>query len=214
MKQKRWISLLTAGVLAIGLVLTGCAPAQQPGSQPESSSQVEESSQEPETKVPTLYIGTVDAEGNGSFQEYPFVGSGKVTPEALIAAMAELTGWNLTLSAEDPVTTGKGGMTVSFAPESAIFTGPPIEQKEEFHLYSADQLCYTIFDSVQKTLQENFSPENPGALDIYYCTDGSGEIKLEQLGVVLPLDEPYSHALFEQLLMSAVIAEPDDSAAE
>ena len=69
MKQKRWISLLTAGVLAIGLVLTGCAPAQQPGSQPESSSQAEESSQEPETKVPTLYIGTVDAEGNGSFQE-------------------------------------------------------------------------------------------------------------------------------------------------
>ena len=200
MKQKRWISLLTAGVLAIGLALTGCAPAQQPGSQPESSSQVEESSQEPETKVPALYIGTVDAEGNGSFQEYPFVGSGKVTPEALIA--------------EDPVTTGKGGMTVSFAPESAIFTGPPIEQKEEFHLYSADQLCYTIFDSVQKTLQENFSPENPGALDIYYCTDGSGEIELGQLGVVLPLDEPYSHALFEQLLMSAVIAEPDDSAAE
>ena len=38
MKQKRWISLLTAGVLAIGLALTGCAPAQQPGSQPESSS--------------------------------------------------------------------------------------------------------------------------------------------------------------------------------
>lgn len=27
---------------------------------------------------------------------------------------------------------------------------------------------------------------------------------------MLPLDEPYSHALFEQLLMSAVIAEPDE----
>lgn len=71
MKQKRWISLLTAGVLAIGLALTGCAPAQQPGSQPESSSQVDESSQEPETKVPALYIGTVDAEGTAASRSIP-----------------------------------------------------------------------------------------------------------------------------------------------
>ena len=167
-----------------------------------------------ETKVPTLYIGTYDAEGNGSFQEFPFVSSGEVTPENLIAAMGELTGWDLTLSEDDPVTTGKGGMTVSFAPESAIFTGPPEEQKDEFHMYSSDQLCYTIFDSIQKTLRENFSPENPEALDIYYCTDGSTEIELDNLGVVVPIDEPYSHALFEQLLMSAVIAEPDEPASE
>lgn len=60
--------------------------------------------------------------------------SGEVTPENLIAAMGELTGWDLTLSEDDPVTTGKGGMTVSFAPESAIFTGPPEEQKDEFHM--------------------------------------------------------------------------------
>ena len=112
------------------------------------------------------------------------------------------------------MTTGKGGMTVSFAPESAIFTGPPEEQKNEFHMYSSDQLCYTIFDSIQKTLRENFSPENPEALDIYYCTDGSTEIELDNLGVVVPIDEPYSHALFEQLLMSAAIAEPDETASE
>ena len=68
-----------------------------------------------ETKVPTLYIGTYDAEGNGSFQEFPFVSSGEVTPENLIAAMGELTGWDLTLSEDDPVTTGKGGMTVSLS---------------------------------------------------------------------------------------------------
>lgn len=211
MKKTRWISLLAAGVLALGLVLSGCS-SKEPESQGSSSSQAEQGSQETEARVPTIYIGTYDSEGNGSFQEFPFVSSGEVTPESLISAMAELTGWDLTLSADDPVTTGKGGMTVSFAPESAIFTGPPEEQKDEFHVYSSDQLCYEIFDSVKKTLQENFSPENPEALDVYYCTDGSTEIELDNLGVVLPMDEPYSHALFEQLLMSAVIAEPEEAA--
>lgn len=214
MKKTRWLSLFTAGVLALGLVLSGCSSSEGQSSQESSSSQTEESSQVTETKVPTLYIGTYDAEGNGSFQEFPFVSSGEVTPENLIAAMGELTGWDLTLSEDDPVTTGKGGMTVSFAPESAIFTGPPEEQKDEFHMYSSDQLCYTIFDSIQKTLRENFSPENPEALDIYYCTDGSTEIELDNLGVAVPIDEPYSHALFEQLLMSAAIAEPDETASE
>lgn len=210
MKKTRWISLLAAGVLALGLVLSGCS-SKEPESQG-SSSQTEQASQETEARVPAIYIGTYDSEGNGSFQEFPFVSSGEVTPESLISAMAELTGWDLTLSADDPVTTGKGGMTVSFAPESAIFTGPPEEQKDEFHVYSSDQLCYEIFDSVQKTLQENFSPENPEALDVYYCTDGSTEIELDDLGVVLPMDEPYSHALFEQLLLSASIAEPEEAA--
>ena len=214
MKKTHWLSLFTAGVLALGLILSGCSPSEGQSSQESSSSQTEESSQVTEAKVPTLYIGTYDAEGNGSFQEFPFVSSGEVTPENLIAAMGELTGWDLTLSEDDPVTTGKGGMTVSFAPESAIFTGPPEEQKDEFHMYSSDQLCYTIFDSIQKTLRENFSPENPEALDIYYCTDGSTEIELDNLGAVVPIDEQYSHALVEQLLMSAVIAEPDETASE
>src|SRR5699024_8389029 len=156
MKKTRWLSLFTAGVLALGLILSGCSSSEGQSSQESSSSQTEESSQVTETKVPTLYIGTYDAEGNGSFQEFPFGSSVEVTSENVIASIGELTGWDLTLSEADPVTTGKGGMTVSFAPESAIFAGPPEEQKDEFHMYSSDQRCYTIFDSIQKTLRENF----------------------------------------------------------
>ena len=52
-------------------------------------------------------------------------------------------------------------------------------------MYSTEQLCYTIFDSVQKTLQENFSPADPSALDVYFCTDGSQEIVIENLGITL-----------------------------
>ena len=198
MMKNRLFRSLAAASLAVMLVLAGCSQ----GGEPSSSVAENSSSSEPES-VPTIYIGTYEEDGSESFTAYPYVSSGETTPEELIQAMAELTGWDLTLSADDPVTSGKGGMTVSFAPESAIFTGPPTEQKEEFHMFSADQLCTTIFDSVQKTLQENFSPANPEALDIYYCTDGSTEIQLDNLGIVLPIEEPYSHSLFQQLLLSA-----------
>lgn len=43
--------------------------------------------------------------------------------EAMVAGMAELTGWNLDLA--DEITSGPGGMTVSFADTCSIFTGPP-----------------------------------------------------------------------------------------
>ena len=204
--MKRIIILLLSAVLLAALALTGCAGdgGESSSSQEEAGLPSSSAAEEPDA-MPTLYIGSVNSDGSESFTAYPFVGSGELTPESLIAAMANLTGWDLTLSTDDPVTSGPGGMTVSFAPESAIFTGPPEEQKDEFHMYSTEQLCYTIFDSVQKTLQENFSPADPSALDVYFCTDGSQEIVIENLGITLPIDTPYSHAMFEQLLMSATL---------
>ena len=86
----------------------------------------------------TLYIGE-----NGQFKEYPYTFSEKPTPDQLIQAIADTTGWNLTLA--DVTTSGKGGMTVSFSKECALFTGPPQQQKEEFHMYDAEQLDRTIF---------------------------------------------------------------------
>ena len=202
--MKRIIILLLSAVLLAALALTGCAGdgGESSSSQEEAGLPSSSAAEEPDA-MPTLYIGSVNSDGSESFTAYPFVGSGELTPESLIAAMADLTGWDLTLSTDDPVTSGPGGMTVSFAPESAIFTGPPDPQNDEFHMFSVDQLCYTIFDSVQKTLQENFSPADPSALDVYFCTDGSQEITIEGLGITIPIDTPYSHALFDQLLMSA-----------
>ena len=53
MKKTRWISLLAAGVLALGLVLSGCS-SKEPESQGSSSSQAEQDSQETEARVPTI----------------------------------------------------------------------------------------------------------------------------------------------------------------
>lgn len=135
----------------------------------------------------TLYIGT----RNEGFVEYSLTYDGNLTPELLIQGIADLTGWDLTLA--EPVTTGKGGMSVCLSQESALFVGPPEPQKDEFYMFSADQLAETILDSIQRTLQKGFTREggDPDALDIYYYMEGEQPLELPNLGLSWSLDEPY-----------------------
>ena len=194
--------------LTLCVALAGCnQPAQPQGGEPThepsesvTTPPVEEPTQpappadEPTTPTPaegeqtaTLYIGT---KANG-FTEYPMTYEGELTPELLIQGIADLTGWNLTLA--EPVVSGKGGMSVCLSNESALFTGPPDPQKEEFRMYDVGQLAETILDSIQKTLQEGFTLEggDPDALDIWYYMEGEQPLELPALGLSWPIDQPY-----------------------
>lgn len=137
-----------------------------------------------------LYIGTKA----GGFREYPLEHEGELAPEALIQGIGDLTGWDLTLA--QPVTDGKGGMSVCLADRSALFQGPPEPQKDEFHMYSAEQLAETILDSIQKTLQNYYviAPGDPDNLDIWYYREGEKPLELPELGLSWPLEEPYQWA--------------------
>lgn len=193
--------------LTLCMALAGCrapaAPENTPASEPESDAAApvetlpeedtakenqDESEDFAEGQTATLYIGTQAA----GFVEYPLTYEGTLTPEVLIQGIADLTGWNLTLA--EQVTTGKGGMSVCLSSESALFTGPPDPQNEDFHMYDAEQLAETILDSIQKTLQMGFTGKggDPDALDIYYYMEGELPLELPNLGLSWPLDEPYS----------------------
>ena len=195
-------------VLTLCVALAGCnQPAQPQGGEPtqtpsgsvstppaEKPAEPASPADEPTTPTPaegeqtaTLYIGTKA----GGFAEYPMTYEGELTPELLIQGIADLTGWNLTLA--EPVTSGKGGMSVCLSNESALFTGPPDPQKDEFHVYDAEQLAEMILDSIQKTLQEGFTLEggDPDALDIWYFMEGEQPLELPDLGLSWPIDQPY-----------------------
>ena len=187
--------------LALCVALAGCKqPAPPPGgetSEPQETPEVDVIITEPEEPTPltdeqtaTLYIGTKA----GGFNEYPMAYQGELTAEKLIQGIADLTGWDLTL-AED-VISGKGGMSVCLSSESALFTGPPDPQREEFHVYDVGQLAETILDSIQKTLQEGFTGEggDPDALDICYDMEGDQPLELPILGLSWPIDQPYQWA--------------------
>ena len=148
-------------------------------------SQSAESAQEAE-QTATLYVGM-----DGNFAEYPVTYTGELTPVFLISQLSELTGWNLDLA--DEVTSGKGGMTVSFAETSSIVTGPPEPQNPDFFVYDSSQLITTILDSVQRTLQYNFIDPNlgdPSNLDVYFNLDG-GKIVYPDSGREIDAYTPY-----------------------
>ena len=144
------------------------AAAEDASAPEESAAAPADESGEEAAQTATLYVGT-----SGTFKEYPVEYEGELTPVFLISRLSELTGWNLDLS--DEVTSGKGGMTVSFAETSALVVGPPDPQTPDFYVYDSRQLVLTILDSVQHTLQYNFvDPElgDPSTLDIYFTLDG------------------------------------------
>ena len=146
----------------------------------------------------TLYVGQ-----EGDF--VPFFTNSTLDPaeesalliEHFLTEMSDLTGWNLDAS---EIFVGKGGVTISWADTSALFAGPPEPQKPGFHVYDSTQLAFSVLDSVQRTVQCAFSPENPDSLNVWFCAADGSALKLDNLGVTLPLDQPYSHTLLENLL--------------
>lgn len=192
-------ALLISAVLGVlALSVTGCGNSAGQSSVPASSDSpasssaaqsVSEEVPQPETQQATLYVGR-----DGDFKEYPLEYEGELKPETLIQGISDLTGWDLTLA--DEVSTGKGGMTVSFASTCALFSGPPEPQKEEFFVYDAETLIPMILDSVRETLQENFvdsaSGGDPDSLSIYYCGKGDQPLTFKNMNVTIPMDTPYT----------------------
>ena len=195
MKLKRILALCMAGLMALSLAACGDgggAGSPSGESRPalaSSGASKGAASHEAGPHGLTLRVGM-----DGKFTDYPWEYTGElndagvVPPAETIAALGELTGWDLSLA--DEVTDGKGGMTVTFAKSCSIFTGPPEQQKEEFHMYGADQLAATVLDSIRKTLETNYG--GTAGLDVYFCGPDGGDLVLEGLGVTIPSTQPYT----------------------
>lgn len=214
MKLQRILTLLLAGLLALSFAACGdgdsAGSAGSAWSGQSSSSQSSTSNSESSDRAGlTLRVGM-----DGKFTDYPWEYTGElndagvVPPEETIAALGELTGWDLSLA--DEVTDGKGGMTVTFAKSCAIFTGPPEQQKEAFHMYSADQLAATVLDSIRQTLDTNYGGTE--GLDVYFCGPDGGDLVLENLGVTISSTQPYTAFPSLEETGGAVQSAPEEKA--
>lgn len=146
-----------------------------------------ETPQEIMAKEATLFIGM-----EGQFQEVTVPYEMDLTPEWLISQIALETGWDLTLS--QPVITGRGGFSVGFAPDCALFVGPPEPQNSNYIVYDVNSMVSMVLDSIQKTLQENFVDSelgDPESLDIYYFMGSDQPLEIPDAGVYLSLEVPY-----------------------
>ena len=179
---------LCAMLALLALVLTGCAVrasrVELPPAEPVREVRVIRPQRE--EKKAALYIGMA-----GEYTAYPYAYEGEVTPDQLIAAIGDLTGWDLGL--DGPVLRDSSGITVTFAADCALFTGPPEPQKEEFFTYDQETLCAMLLDSMCHTLQWNaVNPklEDPRCLPVYFRT-ARGDLALEEIGFTQPEDLPY-----------------------
>lgn len=108
----------------------------------------------------------------------------EVSPETVLAALAEETGWNLTLAT--PVQHNANGYAiVAFANNSGVYTEPPAEQKDEYHVYDVESWMYTVLNSVAETLQAN------GAVGVFFTAPNGDDMIIENGGVRLYLSNTF-----------------------
>ena len=204
MSKRKWF-ILAALSLVIIMAAAGCGKKNDNVKDDNADSNVHEvivKEDEPEVKeqeeIPEetpeeitdgkilIYIGN-DEKG---YKEYPAGDEDEVTPEFLIESMAELTGWNLSLS--DEVASGKAGMTVMFSKDSALVTGPPENQKDEFRVADSYDLVRTILDSIQTTFRKNYVMEggDESSFQVWFGVEEE-DIKVEDLVIshIEPWDE-------------------------
>lgn len=144
-----------------------------------SDSNTTSQSEENQEYNTTIYIGTED-----NFEEFTvnIDESGSATYQAsqILEAIGDILGYRLIAN---DITDGKGGMTIDFNSNSAPFnTNDSYIGNEQYT--TNDDLAFTIFDSIEKTLQEYFGQN----LDVWFSLD-SGSITIND--VTIPITEPY-----------------------
>ena len=185
---KRWYAAVLALLI---LALAGCAVREVPAEAAEPAGAhtvrvVRVIRPQVKRGEAALYIGMA-----GQYGAYPFYYEGELMPDQLIAAIGDLTGWDLRL--DGPVLRDSSGITVTFAADCALFTGPPESQKEDFFVRDARELCAVALDSVCRTLQWNaVNPklEDPKAMKVFFRT-ADGDLALGDAGFTQPADLPY-----------------------
>ena len=129
----------------------------------------------------TIYIGT-----ENNFKEFKvnIDKNASVTSQAsqILNSIGDILGYRLIAN---DIANGKGGMTVDFNSSSAPFnTNDSYIGNEQYTTTDNQDLAFTIFDSIEKTLQEYFGQN----LDVWFSLD-SGSITIDN--ITIPITEPY-----------------------
>ena len=146
----------------------------------ETNSDTNSQTEENQEYNTTIYIGTED-----NFEEFNLnidkSDSATYQASQILEAIGDILGYRLIAN---DITDGKGGMTIDFNSNSAPFNTNDSYIGNEQYTTTNDDLAFTIFDSIEKTLQEYFGQN----LDVWFSLD-SGSITIND--VTIPITEPY-----------------------
>lgn len=184
---------LSIALLAAPLATPGTAYADEAASDTAAAT-VEASDDAVE---PTLVIGR-----EGATVEVPC--TSEADPEALVAALAEETGWNLALAASVEVDETGQGVTISLAEDSVVYTGSTEGVDAAYAGKDRADLVYTVLNSIAETIWGN----TPYAT-VRFCAPDGGPIEIEEDGFSFYLSNYCSW--YESNIVATNEPLPDDS---
>lgn len=111
---------------------------------------------------------------------------GNPDADMLIAIIADLTGWNLTLS--EPVSVSPGSFSIYFGEDSSIYTGAVDSSKTDFAITDKQQLVTTILDSIVQNMNTAYDEE----LTIYFSAADGSDIVVPGTDITISASEPYA----------------------
>lgn len=139
-------------------------------------------------KKATIYVGTIN-----NFKTYQVDISNELSVEDQAQALINEIGFKLgyQIMIKD-VSSGKGGMTINFDPDSAPFDLKNTYRgngTEEYKTNGINETANTIFDSIKETLQKYFGSTMP-----VYLIKNDGDIVIESANPQIKIDhtKPYT----------------------
>ena len=184
---------LSIALLAAPLATPGTAYADEAASDTAAAT-VEASDDAVE---PTLVIGR-----EGATVEVPC--ASEADPEALVAALAEETGWNLALATGIEVDETGQGATIPLAEDSVVYTGSTEGVDAAYAGEDRADLVYTVLNGIAETIWGN----TPYAT-VRFCAPDGGPIEIEEDGFSFYLSNYCSW--YESNIVATNEPLPDDS---
>lgn len=172
------IGKITAAVLTLCILFSGCGNAADSQSAPENTpeSRLESTLEsEPVSQQKTAILYTMQPAGSSSpeIKEYPLQYSGELTADVLTKGLSQLTGMDFSVTAVGR----RDGVSVDWAPASTLLANPEsLGQKEGFRFSDSGSMCWFMLDSLSMTLSKNLNAEN-----VYYTMDGGKDLVMKDL---------------------------------
>lgn len=178
--KKKMYTLAVASLATLALLLTACGNSDAASSKTKTAASDEtDKPLQDEAKSAVLYIGLTD-----HLKEVPC--DCEATPDALIAALAKETGWDLTLERSVIQEEGSSMLAVAFAEDSAIYSQLPEKQKEDYRVDDTEDFIYTVLNSTAETLKQNLGMKN-----IIFCSPDGENLDFENDGYAFYLYTGY-----------------------
>lgn len=183
--RRKWLIAVSC-IIAVMIFCVGCGKESEENTITEEKETTKTATEK--VKNVTLFIGK-----ENDFGEYNWLYkyNEEITPDLLIEAIADTTGWNLSLARE--VEENDEGYVIRFSKDSVFYTGQTSDDDNEFYIPTEEDFYKTILDSIVKTVSvyDKVDTESTN----FYFGGPDDDLLLKGINTTLPVTTAYNGTL-------------------